>query len=56
MSGIWLSMSSINAIISVAAITPLGNAGPFLLSREPQNEPTQKCNMKSKDMYVIFIA
>jgi hypothetical protein len=41
-------MSSINAIISVAAITPLGNAGLLLLpSRIPQNEPTQKCNIKN---------
>jgi hypothetical protein len=41
-------MSSINAITSAAAITLLGNAGlPLLLSlRIPQNEPTQKCDIK----------
>jgi hypothetical protein len=41
-------MSSINAIASLAAITLLGNTGLLLLPslRIPQNEPTQKCNIK----------
>jgi hypothetical protein len=32
--------------MSDTATTPLGNAGLLLSSRIPQNEPTQKCNMK----------
>jgi hypothetical protein len=47
-------MSSINAIISLAAITPLGNAGLPLSSRMPQNEPTQKCNIKYSYDYNIY--
>src|SRR5919202_6969431 len=41
LSGIWLPISSINVIASLAAITPLGNAGLLLSlsSRTQQNEP-----------------
>jgi hypothetical protein len=47
-------MSSINAIISLTAITPIGNAGLLLPSRMPQNEPTQKCNIKYSYDYNIY--